>query len=215
MRSVDVLVVGAGPTGLTLACGLAAHGVAVRVVDRAAGPAVTSRANILHARGVEVLGRVGALGDLPERSLPPAGMAMHVRGRPIATMRFAPDGSESVQALFVSQAAVEEQLRRRLGELGVEVEWGAEVTDVDQHTDGVTVGFASGPALRAGWLAGCDGAHSAVRGLAGIAFPGVAVVEQFLLADVHAEWARDRSMSAGWFHRDGMVLAIPMRAAAG
>ena len=55
----EMLVTGAGPTGLTLACGLAAQGVAVRVVDRASGPASTSRANILHARGVEVLGRLG------------------------------------------------------------------------------------------------------------------------------------------------------------
>ena len=60
-------------------------------------------------------------------------------------------------------------------------------------------------------MVGCDGAHSRVRDLAGIAFPGVLVVEQFLLADVHASWGRDRSTSAGWFHRDGMLLAMPMR----
>jgi 2-polyprenyl-6-methoxyphenol hydroxylase-like FAD-dependent oxidoreductase len=211
----DVLVVGAGPTGLTLACALAAQGVAVRVLDRAPGPAATSRANILHARGVEVLGRVGALGDLQERSLAPVGMTMHARGRALATMRFAPDDRESVQALFVSQAAVEAQLRRRLGELGVEVEWGAVVTGVAQDAGGVTVESAGAGPVRAGWLAGCDGAHSTVRGLAGIDFPGVAVVEQFLLADVHADWAMRRSTSAGWFHRDGMLLAIPMRGADG
>jgi 4,5-epoxidase len=210
VADVDVLVVGAGPTGLTLACGLAAQGVTVRVVDRAAGPAVTSRANILHARGVEVLTRTGALGDLREWSLEPRGMTMHARGRPLATMRFLSDEHESTQALFVSQAMVERELRRRLGELGVEVEWGAEVRTAAPDVDGVTVGLADGTAVRAGWLAGCDGAHSTVRGLAGIAFPGVAVVEQFLLADVHADWDRDRTTSAGWFHRAGIVLAMPM-----
>ncbi len=211
MADADVLVVGGGPTGLALACGLASQGVEVRVVDRAAGPATTSRANIMHARGVEVLARLGALGDLRERSLEPRGMTMNARGRPLSTMRFAPDERESVQALFVSQATIEAALRRRLTELGGAVEWGTEVRTATQHADGVEVGFADGTVAQVPWVVGCDGAHSTVRGLAGIAFPGVAVVEQFLLADVRADWHRDRATSAGWFHRDGIVLAIPMR----
>ncbi|MGK5557067.1 FAD-dependent monooxygenase [Actinomadura kijaniata] len=215
MERADVLVVGAGPAGLALACGLAAQGVGVRVVDRAEGPASTSRANILHARGAEVLQRLGAVGDLREHSLEPVGMRMHVRSRPIATMRFAPDGREPARALFVSQARIEERLRRRLGELGGRVEWGRTVTGVTQDADGVTAGFADGARVRAGWLAGCDGAHSTVREAAGIAFPGVPVVERFLLADVHADWDRDRTVSAGFFHRDGLLLAIPMRDADG
>ncbi|MEO3803379.1 FAD-dependent monooxygenase [Nonomuraea sp. B1E8] len=210
MERVDVLVVGAGPTGLTLACGLAAQGIGVRVVDRAHTPSSTSRANILHARGVEVLERIGAVGDLRERSLSPVGMRMHVRSRPIATMRFAPDDRQSVQALFVSQAQIEERLRRRLGELGGKVEWDRTVTAATQDHDGVRVEFADGTHGQAGWLAGCDGAHSTVREAAGIDFPGVSVVEQFLLADVHADWDRDRTVSAGFFHRDGLLLAIPM-----
>ncbi|WP_433277146.1 FAD-dependent monooxygenase [Pseudonocardia xinjiangensis] len=207
---LDVLVVGAGPTGLTLACALAAEGVTVRVVDRATGPAPTSRANILHARGVEVLGRVGALAGLRKRARAPIGMTMHVRGRPIATMRFVPDPLGSVQALFVSQADVEAELRRRLTELGVEIEWGTAVTALEQDAAGVTAVLDTGTTVRAQWLVGCDGARSTVRDRAGIAFPGVAVVEQFLLADVRADWARDPSASAGWFHPDGLLLTIPM-----
>lgn len=191
---MSVLIAGAGPTGMALACGLAAQGVEVRLVDQAAGPAETSRANILHARGVEVLDRLGALGDLRERSLEPAGMRMHVGGEPIATMRFLPDRRERTQALFVSQAAVEAELRRRLAELDVPIHWGTEVTALEP----------------AAWVVGCDGARSRVRELAGIDFPGVPVAERFLLADVRADWARDRSVSAGWYHRDGMVLAVPM-----
>jgi len=205
-----VLIVGAGPTGLTSACGLAAAGVPVRVVDAAAGPSTTSRANILHARGVEVLDRAGALGDLRQRSLQPIGMTMHAARRDLATIRFLPDRREATQALFVSQAAIEARLRRRLADLGVGVEWGTSVEGAAQDADGVTVRFGGGATARVDWLVGCDGAHSRVRHLAGIPFPGVPVVEQFLLADVHADWNRDRSTSAGWFHRDGMLLAMPM-----
>ncbi|MDX3006553.1 FAD-dependent monooxygenase [Kribbella solani] len=215
MEHVDVLIVGAGPTGLALAAGLVAHGVEVAIVDRAEGPASTSRANILHARGVEVLERLDAVGDLRDHSLAPVGMRMHVRSRPIATMRFAPDDRESVQALFVSQARIEEQLRARLVELGGRVAWSSTVAGVAHDTGGATVTFADGARMRAGWLVGCDGAHSTVREAAGIDFAGVPVVEQFLLADVRADWDRDRTASAGFFHRDGLLLAIPMRDADG
>ncbi|MDN5915203.1 MAG: FAD-dependent monooxygenase [Pseudonocardia sp.] len=212
---MDVVIVGAGPTGLTLACALTAHGVAVRVVDRATGPSHTSRANILHARGVEVLARVGAVDGLREQALAPIGMKMHAHGRVLATMRFAPDPSESVQALFVSQAAIESALRCRLSRLGVEVEWDTPVTAAEQDAGGVTVTLGFDTSVRADWLVGCDGAHSTVRDLAGIGFPGVPVVERFLLADVHADWNRDRSTSASWFHPDGLLLAMPMRGAEG
>ncbi|SDD76849.1 FAD-dependent monooxygenase [Glycomyces harbinensis] len=206
-----VIVVGAGPTGLALACALAAQRIAVRVVDRAERPAPTSRANILHARGVEVLTRLGALGDLRERALSPVGMTMYARGRELATMRFVPDPREPVQALFISQADIEAQLRLRLEALGVSVESGREVVGAVQDADGVTVEFADGDSLRTGWLAGCDGSRSRVRELAGIAFPGAPVIERFLLADVDAAWDRSRKGSAGWFHPDGMLMAMPMR----
>lgn len=213
----DVIVAGAGPTGLALACGLAAAGTRVRVLDRADGPATTSRANILHARGAEVLARLDALGDLRERAVAPWGLKMHVRGKHLTTMTFAPDERESVQALYVSQAAVEQRLRDRLGELDVEVEWGRGIDELDQDGDRVTARTSDGAAVRASWLVGCDGAHSRVRTLAGIAFPGVPVVERFLLADVHADGIADRERSAGlgWYHRDGILMAMPMPDPAG
>jgi 2-polyprenyl-6-methoxyphenol hydroxylase-like FAD-dependent oxidoreductase len=208
----QVLIAGAGPTGLALACGLAAAGTRVRVLDRAAGPATTSRANILHARGAEVLARLDALGDLREQAVAPWGLRMYVRGRHLTTMTFAPDERESVQALYVSQAAVEQRLRDRLGELDVQVEWGRGVEGIDQDGDGVTARTSDGGEVRTSWLIGCDGAHSRVRTLAGIDFPGVPVVERFLLADVHADGIADReqSVGSGWYHRDGILMAMPM-----
>ncbi|MGW1677002.1 FAD-dependent monooxygenase [Saccharopolyspora sp. NPDC002376] len=207
---MSVLVVGAGPTGLALACGLRAHGVPVRVVDRAAGPATTSRANILHARGVEVLNRLGALGDLPDRAHRAIQITMHAGDRILATISFGEVEGEQLSALVVSQAEVEAELRRRLTELGGTVEWGRELTDLVPDADGVTATI-SGETARADYVVGCDGAHSAVRKLTGIGFPGAQLVDQWLLADVDADWDLDRLGSSSWFARDGMFVAMPMR----
>jgi 2-polyprenyl-6-methoxyphenol hydroxylase-like FAD-dependent oxidoreductase len=84
MNAKDVLIAGAGPTGLSLACGLLLHGVSVRVVDKAQGSATTSRANILHARGVEVLDRLGAFGEPGRRRARPR---VRARAQPIGQLR--------------------------------------------------------------------------------------------------------------------------------
>ncbi|MBO2449429.1 FAD-dependent monooxygenase [Actinomadura barringtoniae] len=204
----DVMVVGAGPTGLVTACALLGQGVPVRVVDRADGPATTSRALILHARGVQVLDRLGALGDLPDRVIRVQGVAVYANGARVA--KVALDQARASTPMIVSQAEVEAALRRRLAELGGEIEWNTEVTGATQDEDGVTVGLDDVERTRAGWLVGCDGAHSRVRALARVPFPGVPLGERFLLADVHAKWDADRHTTAAWLHRDGLLLAFPL-----
>ncbi|MEZ0364748.1 FAD-dependent monooxygenase [Mycobacterium sp. pUA109] len=207
----DVLVVGAGPTGLALACGLAAAGVAVRVLDAAAGPATTSRALALQPRGAEVLDRLGALGDLPDRGLPIDRLVMFVDGRELASLRIGQalrPGEPGI--LLVSQAVIEAALRDRLTALGGTVEWGQRVTGVDADADGVTVGLDGAPPLRASWVVGADGAHSAVRKAAGIGFAGVPLIERFLLADVHADLNRPRTTTAAWLRGSEMLVAMPL-----
>lgn len=216
MWNTEVLVVGAGPAGLTTACALLQHGVSVRVVDRAEGPAISSRANILHARGVEVLHRLGALGDLPDRSVSAIKMTMHLNGKPVATIRFGEIEGAQLSAMLVSQAEIETELRHRLLGLGGEVEWNTPLVDASQDGAGVSAILGGGEEIRVGWLVGCDGAHSAARRLAGIGFPGVPITDEWLLADVHADWeGYDRTGSCGWYHADGLFFAMPMRDAGG
>ncbi|MFI7616553.1 FAD-dependent oxidoreductase [Nonomuraea terrae] len=207
----DVLVVGAGPVGLALACGLRQHGLSVRVVDRADGPATTSRANFVHARASEVLDRLGALGGLPEESVRAMTITTYAGDRPIMKVRFGDPGLRTAAPpMMISQARVEAALRDRLAELGVVPEWGSALTAIEQDGSGVTAVLGDGRRVRTAWLAGCDGTGSTVRKLAGIGFPGVRVSERFLLVDGRLETPLDRSGSHGWVHPAGMLGAMPM-----
>ena len=211
-----VLITGAGPTGLALAIHLALHDVAVRVIDVADGPATTSRALGLQPRGAEVLERIGALGDLPERSR--SLLTMYYNEGPRTVLRLQVGRAAAAmpkQALLISQAEVEGALRRRYADLGGKIEWGARLVDARQTPDRViaTVRVADGieQSLQAEWLVGCDGAHSAVRKIAGIGFPGRKLVERLLMVDVHAHWPYDRNGSTTWMDTGRMlsVTALP------
>ncbi|MEJ3655351.1 FAD-dependent monooxygenase [Actinomycetes bacterium KLBMP 9759] len=211
MGSESVLVVGAGPTGLAVAIAVASAGVAVRVVDMADGPAVTSRALGLQPRGVEVLDRLGGLGDLRSRCVSIQEVVVHIGGRELGRLAVGtPTRLVRHPGLLVSQAEIEGELRRRLTELGVEVEWGRAVVASTQTADAVHVRLADGEVVDACWVVGCDGAHSVVRKSAGIGFPGVRLVEQFLLADVRAELPVDRGSVAVWIDGADMVAAFPL-----
>ncbi|QRY42442.1 FAD-dependent monooxygenase [Mycolicibacterium boenickei] len=207
----EVVVVGAGPTGLTLACCLRLHGLSVRVIDRAQGPATTSRANFLHARGSEVLGRIGALGNLPNESLRAMRITSYLGDRPVMTLEFGDPGMRTAAPpMVVSQAKVEAALRVRLAELGVEPEWGRELVGMRQEGSSVVAELGDGERVCAEWLVGCDGTSSVARQQTGIAFPGVKLSERFLLADIHLDWTLDRGGTTGWIHPDGLVGVMPM-----
>ena len=207
----DVIVVGAGPTGLTLACGLQAAGVDVRVLDKASGPAVTSRALGLQPRGVEVLDRLGALGDLPDRGLPIRTVTINVDGRELASF---PVGQATrlggPRGLIMSQADIEAALRDRLIALGGDVEWGRGVSGLEPERHGVRVRLDDGSDADASWVVAADGAHSVVRKAMGIGFPGVPVVERFLLADVHADIDLQRGGATSWLRGDMMLAVFPL-----
>ncbi|MFD7659485.1 FAD-dependent monooxygenase [Actinosynnema sp. NPDC059797] len=204
------VVVGAGPTGLAAACALRLHGVRVRVVDAAPGPVTTSRALGLQPRGSEVLERLGALGDLPARSVGIRRVVVHVGGRRSGELRVGrPTALVRRPGLLVSQAEVEAELRARLADLGVEVEWNTAVTGLEQDERGAALSTPAGP-VPADWVVGCDGAHSAVRKAAGIGFPGVPLVEGFVLGDVRTELPLPRDSVGVWVRGGEVFSAFPL-----
>jgi 4,5-epoxidase len=139
------------------------------------------------------------------------GIVVHLNGKQVASVRVGQRTSLVTRpGLVISQAEVEAALRRRVTELGGEIVWGREVAAADQDSQGVTVRLADGGRCRAGWLVGCDGAHSSVRRLAGVGFPGAPLVERFLLVDVHADLPLSRSSIYAWLEGESVFGAFPL-----
>jgi 2-polyprenyl-6-methoxyphenol hydroxylase-like FAD-dependent oxidoreductase len=190
----DVLVAGAGPTGLTLACVLAQWGVRVRVVD-ATTPSHGSRAKGVQPRTLEVLDGLG----VAARVVAGGRFRMPVRQYTgpddhVGTLHDLHAGAEPGperpfgRTLLAPQSRVEQVLRDRLADLGVTVEQGRAVVALDEEADGVVVRFADGSATSARYVAGCDGGSSAVRRLLGVSFVGETHEDvRLLLGDVRLE----------------------------
>ncbi|MEU7978905.1 FAD-dependent oxidoreductase [Micromonospora sp. NPDC049081] len=207
----DVLVVGAGPTGLTVAATLARQGVEVTVVDRASAPPVTSRAAVVHAYTLEVLDRIGVTAPLVARGLRAARFTVRDRDRVLLTLGFGDLPSTYPYALLVSQSVTEAVLTERLAALGGQVHRPYQLTDLDHDGDGAVAGFADGTSVRARWVVGADGMHSTVRDLAGIGFGGPADVgESFLLADVRVSSVLPRDEVALFLARPGPLVWAPL-----
>ena len=206
--STDVVVVGAGPAGLTLATCLSLQGVSVRVVDRAAGPPHRDSA-FLHGRGTETLQRLGALGDLAHE-LPAVNKITAFLGKQRLSLRYTEPGMPNpAPPLVISQTRIEEALRERLAERGVTVDWDSGLVDLDEDATGVTAVLGNGGRLRASWVVGCDGPESMVRKAARIGFPGTTA--RYVMIDAHVDWDLPRDGLTGWLSSDGRrVGAMPM-----
>ena len=210
----SVLIVGAGPTGLALACDLRSRGIDVTIIDKALGPATTSRALGLQPRGTEILERLGALGDLPRRAVNMLAINLHAGEHLLFRVEArAMSGIAIPGPLIIGQTEIEGQLRARLAELQREVIWGTELVAANEGATDIKVTLrdkAGEHLVQADWLVGCDGSHSKARKLAGIAFDGTAFAEKFLLADVRLDWGRPRREPQVWLHAGGMFAALPL-----
>lgn len=202
----QVLVVGAGPVGLTLANELARRKVRCRVVDRAAGPALHSRALVVHCRTQELLERSGLRDGIAERAIQVHGMRLSRGRRDLATIPF---DLGRYPALSLPQKQTEEVLRSALSKRGVCVEWGTELTSLSQNTARVEA-LAGGHLCAASYVVGCDGAHSTVRHLLGVPFEGDTLPENLWMADAVLDWEVSPDHVRQFLHPSGVLSAIPM-----
>ncbi|MCX4821420.1 monooxygenase [Streptomyces sp. NBC_01142] len=201
----DVLVVGAGPTGLMIACELALAGVRTRVLERRTERRRDSRALTLHPRSMELMDMRGLAPRFLALGRPVPGW--HFAGLP-TRLDFTALDTRHGYTLFLAQAHTEALLEQRAGELGVEISRGYETTDLRQDDDGVVL-QAHGPAgaetLRARYAVGCDGARSTVRQAAGIAFPGTGETLTGVLGDFAAVGADPAALEAA--RAQGVLIA--------
>ncbi len=190
-RDADVIVVGAGPTGLLLAGDLAAAGVSTTVLERRGDESNLTRAFGVHARTLELLDARGLADELAEQ------------GAHLSELRLFEDvridltglPSRYPYLLITPQYNTERLLEQRARKDGATIESNAQVTGLSQDGDGVEVRLANGTVRRAAYVVGADGVHSAVREAIGLPFPGKAVLKSIMLADVKLARPMDNTLT--------------------
>jgi 2-polyprenyl-6-methoxyphenol hydroxylase-like FAD-dependent oxidoreductase len=222
MSTTAVLIIGAGPTGLTLACSLARSGIAFTIIEQAAGPSPGSRGKSLQPRSLEVLDDLGAVGKVlahgeaarPILFTDIQGTETYRTGAPPPPTPTTPYPSSVVAAEW----RTEEALRARLTELGGQVSFGVQLRSFKQEQDTavtatlVDVDSGEEKTITASWLVACDGGHSIVRKNSDIHFLGETLEEvRMIVADVVAEGV-DRDIWRIWQggEGEGFIALCPL-----
>lgn len=211
-----VLIVGAGPVGLTMASELARYGIAVRIVDKSAQRTDKSKALVLWSRTLELLDRGGGSAPFVDAGF-----------KALAVNFLAADGKlmghvsmETVQSpypygLMLPQCDTERLLEERLRGLGVLVERQVEMTGFTNKEGGVEAVLRHSDGheetVSTDWLIGCDGAHSVVRHTLGVKFSGETLQSDWMLADVHMRgYPFPESEASVYWHQDGAFVIFPI-----
>ncbi|MCK6591393.1 MAG: FAD-dependent monooxygenase [Polyangiaceae bacterium] len=187
-KSPQILIVGAGPVGLTLACELFRHGVPCRIIDMEEGPSIWSKAAAVQTRTLEVFDDMGIAAEAVARGRPIYGVSIFSGEKRVGRLLMELHDTPYPYMLGMSQRDTEVLLGEHLVRLGGRIERGVKLENFTQDEGGVTAELV-GPGekierVRAAWLIGCDGAHSAVRKTLGLSFEGSTFEQSILQADI-------------------------------
>ena len=210
MYDTDVLIIGAGPSGLTLAASLVKKGVATTVVDRQPAGANTSRAAVVNSRTLEVLEDLDVARRLVKEGIQAPRFSIRDRERTLIPIDFGGLPTDYPYSLMVPQSTTEKLLLDRLVELGGSVIRPKTLTSITQDADGVTATFDDGGVIRARYAVGADGIHSTVREQAGIGFQGGSYDESFMLADVRLSGEAPLDEVILFWAKAGMTVVAPL-----
>ncbi|MEN3321298.1 MAG: hypothetical protein V7643_4700 [Mycobacterium sp.] len=213
-HDVPVLIVGAGPTGLTAALELSRLGIGVRIVDRAPERSLTSRALGIQARTIELL-RVRGVGDeLVRLGNPAKATTLYSEGRKLAAIELHRMPSEFNYILLLAQSDTERLLTEQLNRQGVKIERGVELVALTQRGDGVSAVLHSGDGadevLDACYLIAADGSHSAIRKMLGLPFTGTSLTHNYVLGDLHLAGDIPEDQLSIFLARTGFLAVFPM-----
>lgn len=215
-RETQVLVVGAGPTGLTLALLLRRLGVQCTLIEKNAGPSRTSKAIGLQYRVAELLEWLGLYQRFVECAATQSSVNLYADGKLLTRLVMdalsdrAGIGGFVPRPIIIPQSDTERLLGEGLREAGGDVEWGRELHSFTPNADRVEARLASGEHISAQFLVSCEGAHGVVRKQAQIGFDGTTYPQDFIMADVEMQTALSHAEAHCWLHPDGVLSAIGM-----
>ena len=213
--NLDVLVVGAGPVGLTMAAELARYGVSVRIVDKAAERTDKSKALVLWSRTLELMDRMGCTSSFVDAGFKVTAANIVAGSRNVAHIRLDTIESPHPYTLMLPQSETERLMEQHLNTCGVMVERQVALMQFVPDATGVaaTLRHADGheETLRTKWLIGSDGSHSTVRHELGMQFEGQTQPSDWILADVHlsGEQTKPDEINIFW-HPDGVLVMFPI-----
>src|SRR5215470_2575316 len=214
----DVLIVGAGPTGLMLAIQLVRRGIRILIIDRHTGPSVETKALGVQARTLEIYSHLGIVDRALELGKRGTGGNIWADGQRRARVALTDAGEQMTPypyLLVLKQEDNERIMGDHLRELGCAVQWNTELVSLTQRADGVTATLklpdGSEQNIVAAWVAGCDGARSAVRESSGIAFAGAPYEHVFFVADTEVTGSMIPDEVNVYLFHDGFHLLFPMR----
>ena len=217
MASSQVLIVGAGPTGLVMALWLARLGVPFRIIDKHNGPGQTSRAMAVHARTLEFYRQLGFADEAVRAGIKVERLRLREGGREVAQLEFGDFGKGLSPYPFILSFPQDEHealLGEKLSALGVEIEWNTELVDFtpgDEHVATFIRRNGRDESRQVTFLCGCDGVHSVVREKLKLQFPGGIYRQMFFVADVAANGAAVNGDINFVLAANELCLAFPIR----
>jgi 2-polyprenyl-6-methoxyphenol hydroxylase-like FAD-dependent oxidoreductase len=208
-----VLIVGAGPVGLTLAAHLNHHGVGCRLIDKALIATDKSKALVIWARTQEMLDKLGIIDAFRGAGIFLNAARLYGGSGPLVRIPFEPTGTMYGKPLMLAQSETERLLAEHLRSRGITVERPVELTELAEQGDHVraTLHHADGrdEEVQCSYLVGCDGAHSTVRKKLAIEFTGAAEPNDWILADTRIEGPLPLDEMSVFWHSKGALVFFP------
>jgi 2-polyprenyl-6-methoxyphenol hydroxylase-like FAD-dependent oxidoreductase len=224
MQHYEVIIAGAGPTGLMMACQLSRAGVDCLVLDKKQGPTTESRALVVQARSMEIYEQMGLSDEVERTGQPSDGVSLYKKGRKAAAVYLRTMGvdiSPFPYVMIYEQSKNETLLCQKLQASGKAVQWNTEIGRIEEKeglyqvwtgTSGVpTAAPGADAAYSCRYLIACDGSRSAVREFSGMDFTGGTYENVFYVADIHGRLPKVSSTTLSMFlTRRAITMLFPM-----
>ncbi|MCP5507160.1 MAG: FAD-dependent monooxygenase [Chlamydiales bacterium] len=207
-QEMEILIVGAGPTGLTAALKLAQRGYKPRIIDRRTEAITSSNAIAIQPRTLELWEEMGLIDDALAEGHRLSGVMLSTSQGPLQQLSLERLPTRYPFVLALPQAKTERLLTKHLKASGIEVERGVTLEDLVQNEDDVEV-VCNGKRASYSWVIGCDGGKSDVRRFAGITFQGYELPQHFIMADLKVEWERDPHYAQVILAHEGPIAFFP------